>query len=40
MSSLYVSLNAQELVFLKNSYLFNKVNKGIFKGRKDLGIKL
>ena len=39
MGPLHVSLNARELVFLKNSRLFNDIYKGIFGGRKELGMK-
>ena len=39
MSPLHVSLNARELVFLKNSNLFNDIYKGIFSVHKDLGKK-
>ena len=40
MGLLHVSLNARELVFLKNSRLFNDIYKGIFGGCKELGMKL
>ncbi len=36
---LHVSLNGHELVFVKNSFLFNNVYKGIFGKNKDLGKK-
>ncbi len=39
MGPLHVSLNSRELVFLKNSFLFNDIFKGIFGTRKDLGKK-
>jgi len=39
MGPLHVSLNARELVFLKNSFLFNDIYKGIFGVRKILGKK-
>ena len=39
MGPLHVSLNARELVFLKNSFLFNDIYKGIFGLRKNLGKK-
>ncbi len=39
MGPLHVSLNARELVFLKNSDLFNNIYKSIFGVRKDLGKK-
>jgi hypothetical protein len=39
MGPLHVSLNARELVFLKNSFLFNDIYKGIFGSRKTLGKK-
>jgi hypothetical protein len=39
MGPLHVSLNARELVFLQNSFLFNDIYKGIFGSRKTLGKK-
>jgi hypothetical protein len=39
MGPLHVSLNARELVFLQNSFLFNDIYKGIFGPRKPLGKK-
>src|SRR5438128_1009283 len=39
MGPLHVSLNARELVFQKNSFLFNDIYKGIFGLRKILGKK-
>ena len=39
MGPLHVSLNARELVFLQNSFLFNDIYKGIFGPRKILGKK-
>src|SRR5438128_8850539 len=39
MGPLHVSLNARELVFLKNSFLFNDIYKGMFGVRKILGKK-
>jgi hypothetical protein len=39
MGPLHVSLNARELVFLKNSFLFNDIYKGIFGKHKDMGKK-
>src|ERR1043165_6322061 len=37
MGPLHVSLNARELVFFKNSFLFNDIYKGIFGSKKNLG---
>ncbi|RIB19126.1 hypothetical protein C2G38_2182720 [Gigaspora rosea] len=39
MGPLHVSLNARELVFKKNAFLFNDIYKSIFGIRKDLGKK-
>ncbi|RIB28182.1 hypothetical protein C2G38_1576257 [Gigaspora rosea] len=39
MGPLHVSLNSRELVFLKNSFLFNDIYKGIFGKKKKLGNK-
>jgi len=40
MGSFHVSLNGRELVFMKNSFLFNDIYKGIFSKNKNLGKKL
>src|SRR6266542_1414596 len=37
MGPLHVSLNSRELVFVKNSFLFNDIYKNIFRTRKILG---
>jgi hypothetical protein len=39
MGPLHVSLNGRELVFMKNSFLFNDIYKGIFGKNKELGKK-
>ncbi len=39
MNPLYVFLNSHKLVFMKNSFLFNDVYKGIFGKNKNLGKK-
>ncbi|RIB11584.1 hypothetical protein C2G38_2042552 [Gigaspora rosea] len=39
MGPLYVSLNARQLVFLKNSFLFHDLYKSIFGSRRNLGQK-
>lgn len=40
MGPLHVSLNGRELVYKKNSFLFNNIYKGIFGKKKNLGKKL
>ena len=38
-NSFYMSLNDHELVFIKNSFLFNDIYKGIFEKNKDFDKK-
>src|SRR6266498_132617 len=40
MGPLHVSLNSRELVFVKNSFLFNDIYKNIFRTRKILDERL
>ncbi len=40
MGPFHMSLNGRELVFMKNSFLFNDIYKGIFSKNKDLDKKL
>jgi len=39
MGPLHMSLNARQLIFLKNSFLFNDLYKSIFGSRKNIGQK-